>query len=139
MKKKKLTNKDLDKYAEISNIPVEHLVSLNNMDALNVVNIHAILIKNEYKKLLDENKYTGKQIMEALGEQYGISRYHVETIIYDKIKPTSCVCSKCGSEISKYKFSKNKGVCDKCIVAEINGTIKYKNINYKKERRKCEC
>lgn len=57
--------------------------------------------------------------MEALGEQYGISRYHVETIIYDKIKPTSCVCSKCGSEISKYKFSKNKGVCDKCIVAEI--------------------
>lgn len=117
MKKKKLTNKDLDKYAEISNIPVEHLVSLNNMDALNVVNIHAILIKNEYKKLLDENKYTGKQIMEALGEQYGISRYHVETIIYDKIKPTSCVCSKCGSEISKYKFSKNKGVCDKCIVA----------------------
>ena len=48
MKKKKLTNKDLDKYAEISNIPVEHLVSLNNMDALNVVNIHAILIKNEY-------------------------------------------------------------------------------------------
>ena len=65
MKKKKLTNKDLDKYAEISNIPVEHLVSLNNMDALNVVNIHAILIKNEYKKLLDENKYTGKQIMEA--------------------------------------------------------------------------
>ena len=123
MKKKKLTNKDLDKYAEISNIPVEHLVSLNNMDALNVVNIHAILIKNEYKKLLDENKYTGKQIMEALGEQYGISRYHVETIIYDKIKPTSCVCSKCGSEISKYKFSKNKGVCDKCIVAEINGTL----------------
>lgn len=113
MKKKKLTNKDLDKYAEISNIPVEHLVSLNDMDALNVVNIHAVLIKNEYKKLLDENKYTGKQIMEALGEQYGISRYHVETIIYDKIKPTSCVCSKCGSEISKYKFSKNKGVCDK--------------------------
>lgn len=123
MKKKKLTNKDLDKYAEISNIPIEHLVSLNNMDVLNVVNIHAVLIKNEYKKLLDENKYTGKQIMEALGEQYGISRYHVETIIYDKIKPTSCVCSKCGSEISKYKFSKNKGVCDKCIVAEINGTL----------------
>lgn len=52
MKKKKLTNKDLDKYAEISNIPVEHLVSLNNMDALNVVNIHAILIKNEYKNFL---------------------------------------------------------------------------------------
>ena len=62
MKKKKLTNKDLDKYAEISNIPVEHLVSLNNMDALNVVNIHAILIKNEYKKLLDEYIKLAKNI-----------------------------------------------------------------------------
>lgn len=72
MKKKKLTGKDLDKYAEISNIPVEHLISLNDMDALNVVNVHAALIKNEYRKLLDENKYTGKQIMEAFG---GAIRY----------------------------------------------------------------
>ena len=31
----------------------------------------------KYKKLLDENKYTGKQIMEALGEQYGLSLIHI--------------------------------------------------------------
>ena len=62
MKKKKLTNKDLQNYAEISNIPLEYLMAMNELDALNVVTIHAALVKNEYKKLLKENKYTGRQI-----------------------------------------------------------------------------
>lgn len=123
MKKKKLTNKDLQNYAEISNIPLEYLMAMNELDALNVVTIHATLVKNEYKKLLKENKYTGRQIMEALGNKYGISRYHVETIIYDKIKNEVYTCHQCGSEISKYKYTKNKGLCDKCIVAEINNNL----------------
>lgn len=123
MKKKRLTSKDLQCYAEISNVPLEYLMALNELGALNVVTIHAVLVKNEYKRLVGENKYTGRQIMEALGNKYGISRYHVETIIYDKIKSETYTCHRCGSEMSKYKFTKNKGLCDRCVVAEINNNI----------------
>ena len=123
MKKRKLTESDLRKYTELSNVPVEILLSLNDLGALDVVAIHISLIKYEYQKLVEETKYTGKQIAEALAEKYGVSRHYVETIVYNKLKDKTYYCIKCGTEMSKYKFSQNKGVCNQCVVSEINQVL----------------
>lgn len=119
MKRKKLSNKDLNKFAEINGVDLNILLSLNELGALDITSIHAGLIKHEYKKLSNDPQYTGKQIKEALAKEYDLSMYHIETIIYDKRKDTHFCCKECGEEMSRYKFSKNKGRCDKCAVKHI--------------------
>ena len=32
-------------------------------------------------------------------------------------------CKECGGEMTRYKFSKNKGVCDNCIISNIGKSI----------------
>lgn len=123
MKKKKLSDKDLSKFSGMSNIDLETLHSLDKLGALDVVGIHSILIKSEYKRLVGEGKYTCKQVAEALANKYGISRYRVETLIYNKETSKSFYCKECGGEMTRYKFSKNKGVCDNCIISNIGKSI----------------
>lgn len=123
MKNRKLSDKDLNKYSSISGVELNILAKLNNLGALDVTSVHTILIKNEYKKLFDSLQYTGKQIKEALAKEYGLSAYHIESLIYDKGKNKLSFCKECGAEMSGYKFTKNKGRCDNCIVEQINKSI----------------
>lgn len=123
MKKKKLSDKDLVKFSGMSQVDLETLQSLNKLGALDVVSIHSILIKSEYNRLIGEGKYTCKQVAEALANEYSISRYRIETLIYNKETSKSFHCKECGGEMTRYKFSKNKGVCDNCIISKIGKSI----------------
>lgn len=52
--------------------------------------------------------------------KYGMSQSGIEHIIYAKVSNKEKFCTKCGTAISRYKWTHNKGICDICILKEIN-------------------
>lgn len=122
MKKGKFNNKHLNKFSGISGVDLKDLLILDELGALDSTGIIFLLVKNDYKKLTEGTEYTGRQIRDALAKEYNISPHYVESIIYNKKNNKMFFC-KCGEEMSQYKFTKNKGVCDKCIAESIKKSI----------------
>ena len=115
-----LSEKELGKLSTILEIPVEKLEKLYRAGALNTSGIRGMLIKSDYERLTKEYKqYSKTQIISAIQKEYGISRSMVEMLIYNKQINPICKCSVCGKEITRYKFSKNKGICDECLIPQI--------------------
>lgn len=52
--------------------------------------------------------------------KYDISKSGIEHIIYATVSNKEKFCTRCGTGISKYKWTRSKGVCDNCIAKEIN-------------------
>lgn len=82
--------------------------------------VRALLINDEYNREVKTHKYQKKQIIEALMSRHSVSRSVIEQIIYKKTPNKIHFCTQCAAAMSKYKFTRNKGVCDTCIAKEIN-------------------
>ncbi|KAA6302797.1 MAG: hypothetical protein EZS26_000967 [Candidatus Ordinivivax streblomastigis] len=65
--------------------------------------------------MINDAKLPKVQIMLELSIKYNTSRSSIEAIIYDKVNNKSRHCSHCGVELSKYKYTKNGGLCEKCL------------------------
>lgn len=110
-------NKELTLLSGILKVNVELLTQLRGV--LDVKKVRRMLIEKEYQDNVREKKYQKKQIIAALMQKYGLSQSGIEHIIYAKVSNKEKFCTKCGTAISRYKWTHNSGVCDTCIQKEI--------------------
>lgn len=111
-------NKELTILSDILKVNVEFLTKIRGV--LDVKKVRHILIEKEYQENVRKKKYQKKQIIAALMIKYGLSQSGIEHIIYAKVCNKEKYCSKCGTAISRYKWTLNNGICDTCIHKEIN-------------------
>lgn len=124
-KKNILIEKWAIKYAEIKNYDKDTIISLFRDDALNVKTVKAELIRHDMNRVLETTTLSKTQAKMAVAKEYGVTKSHVETVVYNKnIKESNTFrCEKCGAEMSRYKYTKNKGICDYCIIKEAGVNI----------------
>lgn len=123
-KKVELTEKWVRQYAQANNIDEDVMIRLFQNNALNPAAIKAFLIKFNMDKILAETVLNKNQAKTVLAKEYGVSASNIETVIYNKntvSKGKQCVI--CGNEMTRYKFTKNQGVCDDCLIKQANVSL----------------
>lgn len=116
--KAKLRDKDINKLSSVLQYPSEMVQKLESMNLLDTTEARNFLILADWKALKRERKYKTFQIIEALVNEYQVSKSKVEFIIYAK-KKSQYWCEKCQKRVSKSEFIRNNGVCDKCLIQSI--------------------
>ena len=114
----RLREKDIEKLSIILELPqyaVEKMAAMNLIyDALAV----DLLMVYDWKKLKRSKKYTVKQILQALMDEYQVSKTKVQAAVYGKRKRTYS-CQQCGKRITKSESDRNEGLCDLCVSKSI--------------------
>lgn len=110
----KLREKDLEKLSDILQIPYAATEKMSSMNLINDGLAIDLLIIHDWKTLKRSKKYSVKQILPAIMNEYQVSKSKVEAAIYGKRKRVYS-CSQCGRRISKSEFARNEGLCDMCI------------------------
>lgn len=114
----RLREKDIEKLSIILQLPqfaVEKMAAMNLInDALAV----DMLVIYDWKRLKKNKKYTVKQILQALMDEYQVSRTKVQAAVYGKRKHTYS-CQQCGKRITKSESVRNDGLCDMCVSKSI--------------------
>ena len=97
------------KISDITNIPYPYIIVLRDNGLLNQKEARDKLIRHDYWKLMKTNKFTHNQILNKRKILYAI-----------KVKPKRVYyCRQCGLQLSKVKYMRNDGICDKCISKQI--------------------
>lgn len=115
---KNITTKELSDLARIMSVDEKTLSTLKSI--FDMTKVRALLINDEYMREVKTRQYQKKQIIEALMRKYSVSRSVVEQIIYKKTPNKTHFCTRCAAAMTRYKFTRNSGVCDNCIAKEIN-------------------
>lgn len=110
----KLREKEIEKLSIILQIPLFNVEKMASMGLIYEPNAIDLLVVHDWKKLKRDNKYTVKQIIQALMDEYQISRTKVQSAVYGKRKHTYS-CNQCGKRITKSESVRNNGICDKCV------------------------
>lgn len=114
-----LTEEWARRYAHIKGYDEDLIVKLHHEDALNVKTVKADLIRDGYETILRDTTLTKTQARLKLADEYNVSNAQVEAIIYNKFEnPVKFSCSVCGNEMTRYKHTQNKGVCDMCVIKQ---------------------
>lgn len=114
-----LTEEWARRYAHIKGYDESIIVKMHNEDALNVKTVKADLIRDGYDTILRDTTLTKAQARLKLADEYNVSNAQVEAIIYNKFEnPVKFSCSVCGSDMTRYKHTRNKGVCDMCVIKQ---------------------
>ena len=81
---------------------------------------HALFMVKEKKEIKIKNtkKYTVKQILQAIMDEYQVSKTKVQAAVYGKRKRTYS-CQQCGKRITKSESTRNSGICDACVSKSI--------------------
>lgn len=117
--KKTLTNREKEKLSRILEMDCPVIEKLSELDVLDTCACRAAIIRSEYYEIRNQGKYHGGHIARALAEAYGLSRSAIDLIIYKKESNKKCTCTCCGNPVSKYKFTRYGGLCDACLVKQV--------------------
>jgi formylmethanofuran dehydrogenase subunit E len=104
----RLREKDINKLSGILNYSTEMLQGLATKNLLDDTEARNLLILSDWRQLKKSKKYTTLQIVEALIEEYQVSRSKVESIIYAK-KQSQYWCKRCEKRIPKSEYKRNDG------------------------------
>jgi hypothetical protein len=111
---KEISKKNLAILAGITGIDESVLSKIHRLQILDIPASNKILVKEEYRNYTKDNSLRKGDIFKLLSGKYRISRSLVEQIIYNKNTNKQVCCINCGEGISRYKYKKNGGNCDKC-------------------------
>jgi formylmethanofuran dehydrogenase subunit E len=114
----RLREKDVNKLSTILRYPAETLQELAAKNLLDDTEARNLLILTDWRMLKKNKEYTTIQIVEALVNEYQVSKTKVETVIYAK-KKSQYWCKECGKRIPKSEYRKNDGICDRCVALSI--------------------
>ena len=106
------------KISDITNIPYPYIIALRDNGLLNQKEARDKLIRHDYWKLMKTNKFTHNQILEKLSGIYDVNKRKILYAIKVKTKRVY-YCRQCGLQLSKVKYMRNDGICDKCISKQI--------------------
>lgn len=112
--KTKLTPVELKSLSVLLKQEERILRELNKYAILNPIKSRAYLIESEYRQLSGQTKQRKADIVLQLACKYNISVSSIELVIYSKTVNKKRTCRSCRKLITKYKYNKNKGVCDSC-------------------------
>lgn len=114
----RLRDKDIEKLSTILQIPqyaVEKMAAMNLIhDPLAV----DMLMVHDWHKLKRSRKYSVKQILKAIMDEYQVSKTKVQAAVYGKRKRIYS-CEQCGKRIVKTESERNEGLCDDCVSKSI--------------------
>ena len=110
----RLREKELEKLANVLQIPYTAVEKMASMNLINDGLAIDLLIINDWRALRRGNKYSVKQILPALINEYQVSRSKIESAVYGKRKRIFS-CTQCGRRISKSESIRNEGLCDMCV------------------------
>lgn len=113
-----LKEKWVIKYAQIKNIDEHIMLGLFKEGVLSVPGIKAELIKHDLSTILDTTTLNKLQAKQLLSQEYEISIAHIDTVIYKKPITKLKNCTQCGAGMTRYKFTANNGLCDKCLIKD---------------------
>lgn len=117
--KKTLNNREKEKLSRILEIEGSLIEKLSEHDILNTSACRAAIIRSEYNELRNLGRHSGGHIVRALADTYGLSRSAIDLIIYKKESNKKYTCTCCGNPVSKYKFTRYGGLCDACLVRQV--------------------
>lgn len=115
----RLDENEISELAAATGVSVIDLQKLYVMGMLKDSAVIGCLVRYDYNRIKKMGKYTPAQIFFALTEKYKITRYAAQNMVYSKYK-NKYYCEKCGIEISKSKYIRNDGLCDKCVALSID-------------------
>ncbi len=81
-----LSDKEIITLSSIVNIFPDILIFLSKQNLLNHYQAREILIKDEYKALVNESNQSKGKLMESLAKKYKVSVSSIEIAIYNKSK-----------------------------------------------------
>lgn len=106
------------KISDESSVPYIHVIRLRDMGLLDEKSVRDFLIRHDCDALLKTKKFTDTQVYNKLAGIYDLDVRQIQYIINTKWKkPYYCTC--CGKQISRIKFMRNQGLCDKCLSNKI--------------------
>lgn len=114
----RLREKDIEKLSIILQLPQ---YTIEKMAAMNLINDSLavdMLMVYDWKKLRSSKRYTVKQILQAIMDEYQVSKTKVQAAVYGKRKRTYS-CQQCGKRILKSESVRNSGICDACVSKSI--------------------
>jgi formylmethanofuran dehydrogenase subunit E len=114
----RLREKDINKLATVLQYPAEMLQELAAKNLLDDTEVRNLLILSDWRQLKKSKKYTTAQIVEALINEYQVSKSKVEFIIYAK-KKSQYWCKECEKRIPRSEYQRNGGICDRCVALSI--------------------
>ena len=94
------------KVSDESGVSYVDIVKLRDMGLLDEQAVRDLLIRHDFDSLLKTKKLTDMQIYAKLSGDYSLGIQQLQYMYY-------CVC--CGTPISRVKFARNQGQCDKCL------------------------
>ncbi|UYI64324.1 hypothetical protein [Bacteroides ovatus] len=118
--KKTLNTREKEKLSRILQLDSEIIEKLSEHDILDTSACRAVIIRSEYQDIKSLGRYNGGHIVRALAEAYGLSRSAIDLIIYQKEPNKKCACTRCGNPVTRYKFARYGGLCDQCLVKQVN-------------------
>lgn len=110
----RLREKDIEKLSIILELPQYAIEKMAAMNMINDALAVDMLVVYDWKKLKRDKKYTVKQILQALMDEYQVSKTKVQAAVYGKRKRTYS-CQLCGKRITKSESVRNEGICDACV------------------------
>lgn len=117
--KKTLTNREKEKLSRILEMDSTLIEKLSEHGILDTSACRAAIIRSEYYEIRNQGRHNSGHIAHALADAYGLSRSAIDLIIYKKESNKKCTCTCCGNPVSKYKFTRYGGLCDACLVKQV--------------------
>lgn len=119
-KKNLLTEKWAIKYAKIKKIDKQVILQLFNDNALNASAVKGELIRYDEAKIVATSDLNTTQAKRLLAKEYGVAFSYVNKIVYkhQDSDPSVKHCTSCNAEISRYRYKKNHGLCEDCVIKE---------------------
>ncbi len=102
------------KVSDESGVSYVDIVKLRDMGLLDEQAVRDLLIRHDFDALLKTKKLTDMQIYAKLSGDYELGIQQLQYIINKKRKKMY-YCTCCGRPISRVKFARNEGQCDKCL------------------------
>ncbi|MBF0648747.1 hypothetical protein IR083_07935 [Dysgonomonas sp. GY75] len=111
---KEISEAELAALSGITGIDKSIISKIRHFQILDTAACKKILIREEYLRYAGNGNIREKGILQLLSEKYHVSRSLVEQVVYNKDTNKQMYCKCCGTQVSKYKYKKNKGFCDIC-------------------------
>jgi len=111
---KEISKENLAILARITGVDEFILSRIHRLQILDIPACKKILIREEYRNYTKDNSLRKGDVFKLLSAKYSISKSSVEQVVYNKNTNRQACCINCEVEISKYKYKKNRGSCDKC-------------------------
>lgn len=123
--KQDLTEQEVYFLAKVNEVNVEELLKVRLL--LDPIRVRRKLIKYEYQRKKWSKLYKNQEIVQLLMAKYEVSRSYIESVIYDRPTSKNKQCVRCGKKVSTYRWNRNDGVCNECLMVN--------NIDYEQQER----